>query len=205
MRIAIFGTVGAGKTTLIQNIHALEPDYEIFWEPLQKNPYFSQLYTTKEQVQDITYKMEIWMLAARMRQLKESYGKKNTLFDRGVMDTIVFADTNHQLGKIDDRDWGVYSDYFEVSMVPSLFTKTRPAYDLVIYLRVSDETSTNRIKQRGIKEEQEVDPKFWNRLNQTYDKWYNQLKDKVPFYVLDGDKDNSSELAREVVNYIKSK
>jgi len=48
--------------------------------------------------------MEIWMLAARMKQLKQASDQKNVLFDRGVMDTIIFADTNYQLKKLDARD-----------------------------------------------------------------------------------------------------
>gem|GEM_PF-1356516 len=30
MRVAIFGTVGAGKTTLIKNIHTFLPNYVTF-------------------------------------------------------------------------------------------------------------------------------------------------------------------------------
>ncbi len=203
MRVAIFGTVGAGKTTLIKNIQSLLPDYVTFWEPLEKNPYFSQLYTNSKDTQTITYKMEIWMLAARMKQLKQASEQKEVLFDRGVMDTIIFADTNHQLKKLDTRDWEVYSDYFQIATIPSLFNTQDPAYDLVVYLKVDSQVSIDRIRVRGIESEQNVDLMFWDILNQTYDKWYEKLKDCVPFLVINGNNDNSKVLAQQVVETIK--
>lgn len=203
MRVAIFGTVGAGKTTLIENIHSFLPNYVTFWEPLEKNPYFSQLYSNNKDIRAITYKMEIWMLAARMKQLKQSSDQKDVLFDRGVMDTIIFADTNYQLEKLDARDWQVYSDYFQIATIPSLFNHQDPAYDLVIYLKVDSQVSIERIRARGIESEQNVDPMFWNILNQTYDKWYEKLKDCVPFLVINGNNNDSKVLAQQVVKTIK--
>ncbi|MCL8211223.1 Deoxyadenosine/deoxycytidine kinase [Mesoplasma sp. JKS002658] len=203
MRVAIFGTVGAGKTTLIENIHSFLPNYVTFWEPLEKNPYFSQLYSNNKDIRAITYKMEIWMLAARMKQLKQSSDQKDVLFDRGVMDTIIFADTNYQLEKLDARDWQVYSDYFQIATIPSLFNHQDPAYDLVIYLKVDSQVSIERIRARGIESEQNVDPMFWNILNQTYDKWYEKLKDCVPFLVINGNNNDSKVLAQQVVETIK--
>ncbi|MCL8213132.1 Deoxyadenosine/deoxycytidine kinase [Mesoplasma sp. JKS002660] len=203
MRVAIFGTVGAGKTTLIENIHSFLPNYVTFWEPLEKNPYFSQLYSNNKDIRAITYKMEIWMLAARMKQLKQSSDQKDVLFDRGVMDTIIFADTNYQLEKLDARDWQVYSDYFQIATIPSLFNDQDPAYDLVIYLKVDSQVSIERIRARGIESEQNVDPMFWNILNQTYDKWYEKLKDCVPFLVINGNNNDSKVLAQQVVETIK--
>lgn len=203
MRVAIFGTVGAGKTTLIENIHSFLPNYVTFWEPLEKNPYFSQLYSNDKDIRAITYKMEIWMLAARMKQLKQSSDQKDVLFDRGVMDTIIFADTNYQLEKLDARDWQVYSDYFQIATIPSLFNHQDPAYDLVIYLKVDSQVSIERIRARGIESEQNVDPMFWNILNQTYDKWYEKLKDCVPFLVINGNNNDSKVLAQQVVETIK--
>lgn len=205
MRIAIFGTVGAGKTTLIKNILTHLPNYSIFWEPLEKNPYFGELYTGKQAIEANTYKMEIWMLAARMRQLKQAAQLSDVLFDRGVMDTIIFADTNHQLKKLDERDWKVYSEYFEIATIPALFNKDEPAYDLVVYLKVDDAVSKSRIKERGLPSEQNVDPAFWDLLNQTYDKWYEKLKNQVPFLVLDGNNNNSALLAQQVVSEIINK
>lgn len=205
MRIAIFGTVGAGKTTLIKNVLTYLPNYSIFWEPLEKNPYFGELYTAKEAVEANTYKMEIWMLTARMRQLKQAAGLTDVLFDRGVMDTIIFADTNHQLKKLDERDWKVYSEYFEIATIPALFNPDQPAYDLVVYLKVDSATSQARIKNRGIASEQAVDPQFWDLLNQTYDKWYERLKAQVPFLVLNGNNNDSEQLAKQVADEIINK
>jgi len=205
MRIAIFGTVGAGKTTLIENLLKLLPkDYEIFLEPMEENPYFKDLYTnTNDDMQTLTYKMELWMLASRMKQLKKSLTMKNVLFDRGVVDTLIFADANHKLNKISDRDYHVFEEYFNSCIMPTIFNKKDNLYDLMIYLKVSDETSIRHIQQRGIKEEQLVDHSFWKLLNKNYDYWYSQWKSFVPFYVIDGNNDDSEQLAEKIMSDLK--
>jgi deoxyadenosine/deoxycytidine kinase len=48
--------------------------------------------------------------------------------------------------------------------------------------------------------EQKVDPEYWKLLNQKYEYWYQQWKDKVPFYVIDGNLDDSETLAKKIVN-----
>jgi deoxyadenosine/deoxycytidine kinase len=61
MRIAIFGTVGAGKTTLIENLLKRLPDtYQVFLEPMDENPYFKDFYNEgAANDESLNYKMEI--------------------------------------------------------------------------------------------------------------------------------------------------
>jgi deoxyadenosine/deoxycytidine kinase len=100
------------------------------------------------------------MLASRMKQLSSSMKETDVLFDRGVADTLIFADTNYELGKIDERDYQVYEEYFNVCVLPTIFDQQVRMYDLMIYLKVSDQTSLDHIHQRGLDAEQKVDPEY---------------------------------------------
>ena len=60
MRIAIFGTVGAGKSTVSSEI-SKRLGYEVFPEPIDDNPYFDDYY---KDLKNTVFKMQIYMLAA---------------------------------------------------------------------------------------------------------------------------------------------
>jgi deoxyadenosine/deoxycytidine kinase len=100
------------------------------------------------------------MLASRMGSLVESIGQEDVLFDRGVADTLIFADANHELGKINDLDYKVYKDYFNSCVAPTIFDSKNKLYDAFVYLRVSDETSIEHIRRRGNLVEQQVDVNY---------------------------------------------
>ncbi|WP_026389851.1 deoxynucleoside kinase [[Acholeplasma] multilocale] len=209
MKIAIFGTVGAGKTTLIDTLKKKLPqDYKVFWEPLQDNPYFEDSYSPDKAIrQSAAYKMELLMLSNRMKQFKESKQYENVIYDRGIMDTIIFAHWNYEEGNIDEKDWNVYREYFELVVLPSIFAqKGQDGYDLVVYLKVSPQTSIKRITNRAIERELNVNTEFWTKLTNMYDRWYKYLENKFPFLVVDGNIENPEVYADEILSVMnKSK
>ncbi|AUF83525.1 deoxynucleoside kinase [Mesoplasma syrphidae] len=206
MKIAIFGTVGAGKTTLIDKLKSKLPkDYQVFWEPLSDNPYFEDSYSPNQIIsRAAAYKMELLMLANRMKQFLDSKQYQNVIYDRGIMDTIIFAHCNYEAGNIDERDWKVYREYFEISVLPSIFKgPNQEGYDLVVYLKVSPETSIRRIHTRAIERELAVDNVFWTKLTEMYDRWYLHLKDAFPFMVIDGNLEDPEIYANQVIAHVK--
>jgi len=204
MRIAIFGTVGAGKTTLIENLLKRLPDtYQVFLEPMDENPYFKDFYNEgAANDESLNYKMEIWMLASRMGSLVESIGQEDVLFDRGVADTLIFADANHELGKINDLDYKVYKDYFTSCVAPTIFDERNKLYDAVVYLRVNDETSIEHIKKRGNIAEQQVDVNYWKMINKKYEYWFNEWKTLTKFYVIDGNDRSAEEICDQMMEQL---
>ncbi|WP_031543225.1 deoxynucleoside kinase [Mesoplasma photuris] len=206
MKIAIFGTVGAGKSTLIEHLNRLLPEkYEVFWEPLSDNPYFEDSYSPDLKVASAaSYKMELLMLSNRYKQFKESKKFENVIYDRGIMDTIIFAHCNYEDGRIDEKDWNVYREYFEIAVLPSIFEhrNANDGYDLVVYLKVSPEKSIERITNRGIERELKVDHKFWTKLVNMYDRWHKHLENKFPFLVVDGNIDNPEVYAQQIVDVV---
>ncbi|ATZ18715.1 deoxynucleoside kinase [Williamsoniiplasma somnilux] len=207
MKIAIYGTVGAGKTTLINYLKQNLPNsYKVFWEPITNNPYFEDSYSLDlELAKAATYKSEIYMLSARYQQFKESLKYENVIYDRGIMDTITFVHCNYDNQRINEVDWNVYSDYFENCVVPSIANNLQNTngYDLVIYLKVTPETSIKRIVNRGIERELKVDKEFWKLLVKKYDYWYEKLKDKLPFLLIDGNIENPEIYVNKILKLIK--
>lgn len=47
MKIAVFGTVGAGKTKVSEEL-CKQLNYNLFKEPLEENPYFKDFYQDME-------------------------------------------------------------------------------------------------------------------------------------------------------------
>ncbi|ATZ16461.1 deoxyadenosine/deoxycytidine kinase [Entomoplasma freundtii] len=201
MRIAIFGTVGAGKTTLIEHLkRTLPEDYLVVKEPLVDNPYFEKSYSPDPKIAgENAYKMEILMLAARMKQLQESKSVENVLYDRSIFDCPVFANCNYTMGNLNSTDWKVYREYFEKVVLKSFQNKAIPPYDYVIYLKVSDETSLKRIQQRSIERELNVKPEFWFELNHLYDDWAQKIASVTPLLIIDGNTDNPQVCAEKII------
>lgn len=143
MRIAIFGTVGAGKSTISEKI-SKKLNYEIFPEPIDNNPYFDDYYKDME---TNVFKMQIYMLTARSQQLIKANSINNVIFDRTILEDPIFVAVNHDLGTMNDIDYKTYTDFYEQVVIPNL--THRVEFDLVIYLKVSTDKAIERIKERG--------------------------------------------------------
>jgi len=150
MRIAIFGTVGAGKSTVSKAISD-QIDHEIFPEPIDDNPYFEEYY---RDLKATVFKMQIYMLAARSKQLKQAQNLKSIIFDRTILEDPLFMGVNYDLGNVNEIDYHTYLDFYNNVVLETLkLPDERVKFDLVIYLKVSVDKAIERIKKRGRSQE----------------------------------------------------
>ncbi|AVP49276.1 deoxynucleoside kinase [Williamsoniiplasma luminosum] len=184
MKIAIFGTVGAGKTTIV-NLIAKKYGYQIFAEPIEQNPYFDDYY---REMKPLAFKMQIYMLTARIQQLTQAQNLSNVIFDRTILDNPVFVKTNHDLETMNDPDFKTCNDFYEHVIIPWIDQKQD--FDLVIYLKVSTDKAIERIHKRGIQAELQLPKKFWKTLNKNYDKYFEIWKKYFNFVVIDATTDD---------------
>src|SRR5699024_8547720 len=154
MKIALFGTVGAGKSTVSEKISE-KLGYEIFPEPIDNNPYFDEYY---KDMKNTVFKMQIFMLTARSIQLHQAKKLDDVIFDRTILEDPIFVDVNHELGLMNDIDYKTYTDFYENVIIPNL--EKRAEFDIVIYLKVSTDKAIQRIKERGRIQELETDRSY---------------------------------------------
>lgn len=198
MKIAIFGTVGVGKSTISQRL-AKELGYKVFPEPIAHNPYFKDYY---RDLKNNIFKMQIYMLTARSLQLTKAKNLDNVIFDRTILEDPIFVKVNHDLGTMNDTDYETYNNFFQHVVLPSLGNRLN--VDLVIYLKVSTAKAIERIKHRGRKEEALVDEHYWELLNRYYEEFYRQHKKDLNFVIIDAETDNLDEKIEEIKTKIKA-
>lgn len=202
MKIAIFGTVGAGKSTISQEI-SKRLGYEIFKEPVEENPYFEQYY---KDLKKTVFKMQIYMLTAKSKQLKQAKNLENIIFDRTLLEDPIFMKVNYDLNNVDQIDYNTYIEFYNNVVLENLkIPENKLSFDIVIYLRVSTKTAISRIKKRGRSEELLIGDEYWETLNKNYEEFYKQNVYNFPFFVVDAELDVKTqiELIMNKLNSIK--
>ncbi len=183
MRIAVSGTIGAGKSTLCDHLsEAL--GYEVFDEPVADNPYLDDFYADPHRW---AYDAQIFMVSHRFRRQMEvvhAAEHKGFILDRCFHEDRVFAEVNHEIGHISDRDWNTYLHLYES------FCRVVPPPEIVVYLRTSPEVASQRIRQRGRESEQSISMEYMRRLHYAYDRWFQRMKTKTTALVFPWDNYN---------------
>ncbi len=195
--IAIAGNIGAGKTTLCEQL-AKHFGWDVHYESIDNNPYLSDFYTD---MQRWSFNLQVYFLNNRYRQiLNIQNGDRTVIQDRTIYeDAYIFAPNLHDMGLMPTRDFENYRDLFELMM------SQVKAPDLLIYLKASIPTLVAHIQSRGRDYEGSMSLDYLKRLNQRYNEWierYNSGKlliinsDEVDF------KNNPEDLGK-IVNQVR--
>ncbi|WP_434343246.1 deoxynucleoside kinase [Mycoplasma sp. 06067-C1-B144P-99-0482-3] len=207
MRIAIFGTTGAGKTTLLENLKKLLDKKYVFVDETSLDcPYFNKAYDdSNSDVQDYNYKLDLWMLTDRMKTFIKYKNHQNVIYDRSILDSMVFSQTDHIYNRLDDRDYNVFKDYFLTCILPNIFDcqTNNKIFDIVIYLKVDPYKAIKRINKRSRDIELDTNDLFWLNLTKVYEFWYDIYKEVIPFWVIDANVDEPNYIANMIANKIK--
>lgn len=164
--IAIAGTIGAGKSTLVEFL-CKEFQLRPFYEPNSDNPYLVDFYADMKRW---AFHSQVFFLAHKFRlhqQLEAERETHTVVQDRTIYeDAEVFAAHLYAQGKMTERDWRTYQDLYR-----SILGRISPP-DLLIFLRSNDKTVRQRIKLRGRAEEQKIAPAYLRELNRLYEDWF---------------------------------
>jgi len=152
MKIILAGVVGVGKSTISEML-AKKLNFKLMQEPVACNPYLEDFYSKPK---DFSFKMQIFMLMARSKQLKDAIDEENVIFDRSILEDPIFVEVLKAQNNINNVDYQVYYDFYNNVIVSSLYFDPKIKPDLIIYLRVTTENAIKRINQRGRNAEKDV-------------------------------------------------
>lgn len=199
MKIILAGVVGVGKSTISEML-AKKLNFKLMQEPVATNPYLDDFYAKPK---DFAFKMQIFMLMARSRQLKAAINEENVIFDRSILEDPIFVEVLKVQNNINDVDYQVYYDFYENVIVSSLYFDPKIKPDLIVYLKVTTENAIKRINQRGRNSEKHVPTSYWELLNEKYEEWYLKTRNKLPFFVVDTNKRNPEAIVNDIFHQIK--
>src|SRR5207253_3087138 len=126
---SIAGVIGAGKTTLANDIRtyfgSLGIDLPIFYEPVSDNTYLADFYKDKKKY---SFPLQIYLMNRRYRQHQNIvWGEKGGIQDRTIYEDGIFAKVLRDDGDMDDRDYQTYLDLADIMM------KSLRKPDVIIY------------------------------------------------------------------------
>jgi len=161
--IAVAGNIGAGKSTLT-DLLSRRLGWEPYFEAVDENPYLADFY---KDMARWAFHSQVFFLTRRVRHHYELVQREHSVIqDRSVYeDAEIFARNLFLQGHMEERDYRVYRDLY------STLIHILPPPDLVVYLRASVPTLMDRIRKRGRAYEQQIDPKYLERLNALYEEW----------------------------------
>jgi deoxyadenosine/deoxycytidine kinase len=162
--VAVAGTIGAGKTSLVR---WLEKRYGLrpFFEPHEHNPYLESFYADMKRW---AFHSQLFFLAHKLELHQQLLASKQpAVIDRTIYeDAEIFAKNLHLQRAIDRRDWAVYRRLYEG------IARSLPPPDVLIALTCTVRTAKKRIRARARAMEQTIPDAYLRRLHKLYDQWF---------------------------------
>jgi deoxyadenosine/deoxycytidine kinase len=161
--VAVAGNIGVGKSTLVSML-CENLGWTPFFEPVAENPYLADFY---RDMQLWAFHSQIFFLTHRLRAHHQlAQYPSSVIQDRSVYeDAEIFAHNLFLQGHIRPRDYQTYRELY-LTVIEFL-----PPPDLVIYLRASVNTLTQRIAGRGRDYERAIPEDYLSSLNSLYNTW----------------------------------
>ncbi len=162
--LVVEGTVGSGKTTLIEKIVSyldLKPFYELS-DPGIEN-LLKDFYRDRKRW---AFTLQILFLTFRYEQIRKASRMEKAVLDRSIFGDIIFARMLHHYGEMNDSEMMVYERLYR-ALISSVF----PPF-LMVYLRVPTDLAIERIVERGRDYELVVEREYWDRLNREYENFF---------------------------------
>lgn len=155
MRISIGGSIGSGKSTILQMLKA--NGYDVFFEPVDEWKHISKFYEDKKRWA-FTFQIEV------LNSFTSCPNKKTTICERSPWESYhIFAKTLLTSGDMTVDEFELYKN---------LYDKFAWKPDLFIYLRTDPSICMERIKLRNRLCEASIDLEYLKTLHTLYDSIY---------------------------------
>lgn len=165
--IAIEGNIGAGKTTLADQL-AVALNGTLLLERFEENPYLEDFYA---EAPDINLKLELFFLEDRYRQLSAMDTSELVISDFTLHKSLVFAEVNLSEGELE-----------EYRRAYRNIARQIPKPDIVVFLDKPVTTLQQQIKQRGRSYEQQIPDSYLQQVARSYDTHLDDLGNRILRY-----------------------
>ena len=176
--IAVEGPIGSGKTTLARML-AEKFSTQLLTEKAEENPFLARFYDDP-----IRYALQtqIFFLFQRARQIADI--SQIDMFSQPITaDFFLEKDPLFARLNLNDEEYALYHQIFQQLQLES------PKPDLVIYLQTPVSALTERIAERNIKYENNIQPEYLERLATAYSEYFHTY-DAAPVLIVNNEKLN---------------
>lgn len=177
MFIGISGVMGAGKSTLMQQlVDFLGKDgapWRACHEPVDDNPYLTDFYADMSRW---TFNMQLFLLAKRFALHQEVIWDPRhqqgggVVQDRTIYEDTIFATMHRDDGIMPERDFDTYSSHFNIMRRYLVYP------DVILHLRVRPEVAQSRIGLRDRQAEREIPFAYLQRLHRGYEEFASEME-----------------------------
>ena len=170
--IAVEGPIGVGKTTLTRRLaDALR--YPVLLEPAAENPFLGDFYRDGR---SNALPTQLFFLLHRARQMQE-LPVHDLVGPSVVSDFLMDKDELFARLTLTEEEFTLYRQIERALEIEA------PVPDLVIYLQAPTDVLLQRVRQRGIKSEQSMEPDYLETLARAYTEFFH-FCDKAPVLIV---------------------
>jgi deoxyadenosine/deoxycytidine kinase len=159
--VVVEGPIGVGKTSLARRL-AKSFGSELVLEQDAENPFLERFYRNPRAA---AFQTQLHFLFQRARQIQEL--RQADLFERvRVADYLLDKDRLFAQLTLDAEELALYEQVYERLAIDA------PVPDLVVYLQAPVDVLLERISRRGIQYEQAIEPRYLERLVESYSRFF---------------------------------
>lgn len=191
--IAVEGPIGVGKSTLARRL-ADVLGYQTLLEQADANPFLERFY---RQPRLHALATQLFFLFQRSRQMAEL--RQGDMFQPvRVADFLIDKDRLFAQTNLDDDEYTLYDQVYQQMTIDA------PTPDLVLYLQAPVSVLQERIQQRGIAYERDIDRDYLERINEAYSQFF-LYYDAAPLLIVNAteiDFAHSDQDFQQLVDYL---
>jgi deoxyguanosine kinase len=159
--IAIEGPIRVGKSTLAAILaEALNAQRVV--EP-ENNPFLDRFY---QEASGMSLATQMWFLMERYTQLRQAVADLATQPGPLIADYLFEKDKLFAYINLSDAELDLYNRFYQ------LFRPEVPNPDLVIYLKASPEVLKQRLKRKGLSQEQDISDAYIEQVAKAYEHFF---------------------------------
>lgn len=186
MFVGVSGIIGAGKSTLAQQLadHLTRHGgpWRVCHEPVEDNPYLTDFYAD---IARWTFNMQMFLLAKRFALHQEVIWDPRhqlgggVVQDRTIYEDVTFATMHRDDGLMSPRDFETYTSHFNIMRRYLVYP------DVILHLRVDPQVALTRIASRGRDAEKTIPLAYLERLNNGYEEFVAEMARYTAVVIID--------------------